>query len=85
MHSITAEWHSPMHCLLLYIPWLIRQVAFSTGHLPYGCANANLSSICNQVQSKDPVAAERCALRLQENGTGRNMPAGPDQQPLRED
>ncbi len=29
MHSVWQEWHSPMHCLVLYILWLIRQVQHS--------------------------------------------------------
>ena len=57
--------------------------AFSTGHIPHGCANAIYLPYVIKYNAKDPVAAKPLCRDRTQNGTGRELSQqASDQQPL---
>ena len=62
MHSVLQEWHFLMHLLGIVHSMAHKTgAAFSTGHIPHGCANAIYLPYVIKYNAKDPVAAKRYA------------------------
>ena len=60
-HSAWLVCPSPTLCWESYIPWHTTGAAFSTGHIPHGCANAIYLPYVIRYNAKEQTAASRYA------------------------
>ena len=70
MPSVLQVRHSPMPCLVFYILNHKTIAAFSTGHIPHGCANAIYLPYVIKYNAHEPEAMRRYADIARRVGLG---------------